>query len=317
MAAEVDAGKYLFLKSDGGDHQSSTTRKKWKAGEEYEDPADVNASFLTVDQALDIFRHNTLHDMESVWWLSLEFVINNERTLAATAASSSDTATIMTGTASDVTQTMAESEDTSDDQVDPTFVDSAGRDTLLSGTRSRTDDSIPTTDAVGLTDADRRYARSVFYGFPERVIVMAGGGQSLQSILYNLPSSIRFIGDHLFKLRGALVAQYENIEANGPPNTANACPPRLYGLFARTYMSIAFKLRNNDVTLAPLRLSVAQMALLNPAGRKLRGIGNVPGVLSGDQPAALASTGGSASAGNKRKITEDSESTSKKQKVQK
>lgn len=43
-----------------------------------------NHSHLAVGEEIPepIFRHNPLHDLESTWWIGLEFLINKDRTLA-------------------------------------------------------------------------------------------------------------------------------------------------------------------------------------------------------------------------------------------
>lgn len=81
MATEVDRRAYLFTEGDVPACQMPPSdtlfslRDKWKAGAE----VDLSAPETNVDKP--IFCHNPLHDMESAWWIALDFLINKERSL--------------------------------------------------------------------------------------------------------------------------------------------------------------------------------------------------------------------------------------------
>lgn len=107
MAVEVDQGDYAFLPKKApvqplavDDNDLMNLIKMRQSG------LNPGHSRRTVREKMPkvTFRHNPLHDLESTWWIGLEFLINKDRTVAPNEIPASSSPPENVGLTADVRQ---------------------------------------------------------------------------------------------------------------------------------------------------------------------------------------------------------------------
>ena len=203
MAVEVYCGEYLFHEDTEQEAEAEGDTRDPKAiialrqqlAEGNLSPGSASDTSNSDDASSSTpqdFLYNPVHDLESLWWIALYFIMNKETALSP--------------------QT-------------PHHRDSA-----------KTRSQAPVY--AKLTEGQREFARSLFFGPEARDLAMRSSGNTrFDQHLRALPSHLSTISSALIKLRKALCNQYKKIEKPEFVIDKTACGS-LYGLFMDTFKKI-------------------------------------------------------------------------------
>ena len=244
MAVEVDQGMYLSQLPGQGDQQPALPEDDRKtAMQRMADRLRGQAPPLqtTLYQQLEqecssnptppqVFRYNPTHDLESLFWIALYFVVNKEAQLAPLPNHSS-------------------SSGTSDHR---THAASAQPAPVLQ---------------YNLGDARLSFARELFYSPGPRVVALIAPGP-LHTHFGSRPAPLNKIGAELQKLRYWLYKHYTTIEQAGYKIDKDVCKNGgLYSLFITYFSAIAKILEEQDVTVSSLPIDRNMEGILPSASR--------------------------------------------------
>ncbi|KAI0689292.1 hypothetical protein BC835DRAFT_1308429 [Cytidiella melzeri] len=127
------------------------------------------------------------------------------------------------------------------------------KETFLASPRSSSDSPVTPTDLhSSLTEEQRTYARSLFYGYPERLVAMNSTRSTpIDEHMRSLPSYLSDVCEGLIKLRQKLRAHYEKIERPGYSIDKTVCS-RLYKVFIDTFAALVQGLETQDIIVKPI-----------------------------------------------------------------
>lgn len=206
MAVEVDERAYLFQEASQKNKDAEFDKSQWAAAKKdiagnkppsssSEAGHSESESYVAPPSTTRPFFYNPLHDLESIWWIAVYFVINKETGLPT-----------------------AESVDYAD-----------------------------------LTEDQRKYARSLFYGSAARGYAMRSSADALiDHHLRDLPIHLSTIAEQLIKLRKILCNRYREIEKPDFDIDKDVCNP-IYGHFVKAFRKISKSLSRQDILVAPLK----------------------------------------------------------------
>jgi hypothetical protein len=189
------------------------------------------------------FRYNPTHDLESLWWIAVFFVVSKETTEAPSTVPSGDS------------KTAAEASKASNDNmsVNPVNSESTVTSDFISPLHGGKGAA---SVASSLTDAQRNYARSIFYGYKARNLAMTVvDNNPLDQHMRSLPSHLLRICEPLIELRRLICEHYEKIERPGFIITNKVCI-NLYSSFTDAFSAILDSLRERDIIVTPLRNNI-------------------------------------------------------------
>ncbi|KAI0810839.1 hypothetical protein BC629DRAFT_1008805 [Irpex lacteus] len=154
------------------------------------------------------FYYNPVHDLESLWWIAVYFVINKETRLAPV--------------------------------------------TLPPQSAASPDDPPQDTQAFTspLTDAQRKYARELFYTRLARRLAL-DYDSDFDDQAKTWPAHLQPICQRLITLKNSLRRHYKKIERVDHVITKDVCGV-LYQTFADTFYTIACDLSAQDIIVAPM-----------------------------------------------------------------
>jgi hypothetical protein len=269
MAVEVDYNKYLF--------SSENTRK----GRPEYNPSDyaallqriknkkntsraaagtpIQQSNTTSTYSSRPFRYNPIHDLESLWWIAIYFVINKEISEARIAETDARSAHDPDDEEASTADVVAPSKL---DVTEEELVDTVGSVTLSDRLAEQNE-----TDALHLTEVHRRYARSLFYGREERWLALQVlRDNPLDNHLRSLPAYMSLISEPLIELRKTLLHHYQDIERPDFKIDKTVCKT-LYPFFINAFTEILDRLEERDITVTPLRRDPQEEGIRKAFGR--------------------------------------------------
>ena len=252
MAVEVDHGTYIYgvegLETDttpvapesvgdiindittGFDSESSSDSQQ---SDNHQKPQQTDSSIPTT-RTTSSFRYNPTHDLESLFWIALYFVVNKE---AQPAASSKF----------------------------------PGSSRIMQSHTSNTPDhqsrSSPQTQSPDykLDRKQRALAKDLFYDRSERVMVLLSGNRLRQNF-QERPKPLSEIGGYLCDLRDRLQQHYITIEKPGYQIDKSVCGNTgLYTAFKAYFKKIVNK--TEDVIVSPLLPDLDTDGVLPSASR--------------------------------------------------
>lgn len=213
------------------------------------DLAEKHVSPVTQVAESQIFHYNPVHDLESLWWIALYFVINKETrpaTSQPTAAGSSEPSTITHPNHEDHTPSSSHA------------------------------DTPPQPGSNVPPDAETRFdcPRSLFYDGRARLAALRDtNNTALNGHLKWLPKHIFEIAQRLILLRNTLCRHYKKIE--GPGNDVDELArteKEIYMAFLGTFQDIRKLLENRDIIVSSLPPDPNESGLLHgPLNNLTRG----------------------------------------------
>ncbi|KAI0691277.1 hypothetical protein BC835DRAFT_1547500 [Cytidiella melzeri] len=127
------------------------------------------------------------------------------------------------------------------------------KETFLASPRSSSDTPVtPANSHSRLTEKQRTYARSLFYGSLPRVIAMSSTEDTpIDEHMRSLPSYLSRVCEALIELRKTLRAHYGTIEHPAFEIDKNVCN-ELYETFMDTFSALAEDLKDADIIVKPI-----------------------------------------------------------------
>ncbi|KAI0088535.1 hypothetical protein BDY19DRAFT_906557 [Irpex rosettiformis] len=265
MALEVDNGMYLYSSGSRKPRVSENQRQSIqdiakRMNRQNRDNIRVPRDEGRTDSSRQlppekVFHYNPTHDLESLWWIAVYFVINKETTPTA---------------AFDSTLAMGpQSVSTANHEVSVPFggaLASEAAQQLVDST-----DSTPSPPTSSLTVEQRQYARQLFYSREARFMAMCSEVRSeFDNKAMGWPTHLKAICMTLIKLRENLRKHYTIIEKPEFVITNAVCNDvtDLYTTFRITFNRLKAMLDARDITVAPLPFDLDEKGVLYAAAQK-------------------------------------------------
>ncbi|KAI0093431.1 hypothetical protein BDY19DRAFT_923656 [Irpex rosettiformis] len=196
-------------------------------------------------ESKQIFYYNPTHDLESLWWIAVYFVINKETFLRPPSGS---TITKLNQSNSD---TLNINHRNSAALPVATSIDPGMAQPALGSDRNNE------YQVVSYLDKNQRaYSRSLFYSKEPRILALSGssGGVMFEAHMNGLPAHLFDLGRSLNSLRENLRSHYFTIESPGYEIDKLVCSrTELYSQFMEAFSSMANVLSTQDIMAIPFR----------------------------------------------------------------
>ncbi|KAI0093394.1 hypothetical protein BDY19DRAFT_990038 [Irpex rosettiformis] len=263
MAVEVDSGRYLYgaytKRENNDEEQKKAVQPSVEdIAAEIIKPLRDDGPFSSEDRGHElvhqytepvtnsgqIFLYNPTHDLESLWWIAVYFVVNRETSLVVP-ASSRDGPAPMKSYQRDITHP--------DPKHGVTQQEESTQEVMaeqLLHLNSNNEASV----VHNLDDTQREYVRSLFYDKSARALAIGRiAATPLDEHMEKLPAHLRAIGRQLIKLRQDLRMHYDTIESPGYEIDKMVCSKtRLYSAFRDAFISTLKILKPLDIITSPL-----------------------------------------------------------------
>ncbi|KAI0094207.1 hypothetical protein BDY19DRAFT_1044128 [Irpex rosettiformis] len=250
MAVEVDKGNYLFGSTPSepralkGEHESVKAIARRMNQRRREGSPAPGGDERHMDTSVKLtkekpFYYNPTHDLESLWWISVYFVINKGTSLAVTSDDMQATDKEYSGSPN-CRGSMSLKEELPSCGEERELVDST--DSILSPTET------------SLTIGQRLYARKLFYNYLDRFLAMIiDESNEFDRKISKWPAHLRKICTGLIRLRRSLREHYIAIEQPEFVITNKVCNvTKLYKQFRESFAFVKKLLSEGDITVAPL-----------------------------------------------------------------